>query len=244
MLHTAKKSAGILAAAIMAGSAGLMPAAAAPPASTESGQYFDRTATYPVYQNHPQGESAVSAAEISTVSVDGKTLVYTDALARQVGFVDISDVAHPKGLGSLPLHQLGSAEDEPTSVVAFDEYVFVVVNTSESYSNPSGRVDVVRIADRSLVRSIKLSGQPDSIALSPDGKYAAIAIENERDEDAGDGGLPQAPAGAVAILDLIGKTPADWSLREVPLTGGTAAKPVALDVLKKAGLDTPRRSRA
>lgn len=240
MNRAAKKSAGILAAAIVLGSVGLAPLSFAPAANAEDGKYFERTATYPVYQNHPDGESAVSAAEISTVSEDGKTLIYTDALARQIGFVDISDASKPQGLGVLPLHQLGSAEDEPTSVVAYGDYVFVVVNTSESYTNPSGRLDVVRIADRSLVHSIELSGQPDSIALSPDGKYAAIAIENERDEDAGDGGLPQAPAGSIAILDLIGKTPADWNLREVPLTGGSAEEPVAHQLLAQAGLDTPQ----
>ena len=29
--------------------------------------------------------------------------------------------------------------------------------------------------------TIDLGGQPDSIAVSPDGKYAAVVIENERD---------------------------------------------------------------
>lgn len=155
-----------------------------------------------------------------------------------IGFVDISDASNPAGLGTLPLHQLGSAEDEPTSVAAYGEYVFVVVNNSKSYIDPSGRVDVVHIADRKLVHSIELSGQPDSIALSADGSYAAIAIENERDEDAGDGGLPQTPAGSVAILDLLGGAPDEWTLREVPLAGGTREKPVALDQLAQAGLDT------
>ena len=239
MNRTAQRSAGIL-AALALGAGGLAPLALAAGANAESGSYFERTATYPVHQNHPEGAAAQTAAEISTVSADGQTLIYTDALSRQIGFVDISDAAKPVGLGTLPLHQLGSAQDEPTSVAAFGEYVMVVVNTSTSYSDPSGRVDVVRIADRTLVHSIALPGQPDSIALSADGAYAAIAIENERDEDAGDGGLPQAPAGSVAILDTIGESPADWSLREVPLAGGTRENPEALDELAQAGLDTPQ----
>ncbi|WP_423298876.1 esterase-like activity of phytase family protein [Glutamicibacter nicotianae] len=239
MNRTAQRSAGIL-AALALGAGGLAPLALAAGANAESGSYFERTATYPVHQNHPEGAAAQTAAEISTVSADGQTLIYTDALSRQIGFVDISDAAKPVGLGTLPLHQLGSAQDEPTSVAAFGEYVLVVVNTSTSYSDPSGRVDVVRIADRTLVHSIALPGQPDSIALSADGAYAAIAIENERDEDAGDGGLPQAPAGSVAILDTVGESPADWSLREVPLAGGTRENPEALDELAQAGLDTPQ----
>ena len=44
-----------------------------------------------------------------------------------------------------------------------------------------------------------LPGQPDSIRLSPNGQYAAVIIENERDEDVEvdgvEGGLPQFPAG-------------------------------------------------
>ncbi|WP_404285321.1 esterase-like activity of phytase family protein [Glutamicibacter arilaitensis] len=240
MNRVVKKSAGILAAAIVVGAVGVTPLTMAGVATADAGSYFERTATYPVYQNHPDGAAAETAAEISTVSEDGKTLIYSDALARQVGFVDISDPAAPKGLGTLPLHQLGSPEDEPTSVAAYGEYVFVVVNTSESYSNPSGRVDVVRIADRTLVHSIELTGQPDSIAISEDGAYAAIAIENERDEDAGDGGLPQAPAGAIEILDLAGENPEAWSIREVPLTSGTREDPVALPMLIDAGFDTPQ----
>ena len=239
MNRTAKRSAGII-AALALGAGGLAPLTLSAAASADTGSYFERTATYPVYQNHPEGAAAETAAEISTVSADGQTLIYTDALSRMIGFVDISDASNPAGLGTLPLHQLGSAEDEPTSVAAYGEYVFVVVNNSKSYIDPSGRVDVVHIADRKLVHSIELSGQPDSIALSADGSYAAIAIENERDEDAGDGGLPQTPAGSVAILDLLGGAPDEWTLREVPLAGGTREKPVALDQLAQAGLDTPQ----
>jgi hypothetical protein len=35
-----------------------------------------------------------------------------------------------------------------------------------------------------------LGGQPDSVAASPDGRYLAVAIENERDEDLDDGVIP------------------------------------------------------
>ncbi|GAB3619961.1 esterase-like activity of phytase family protein [Glutamicibacter endophyticus] len=238
MNHNPRPSA--LPGAVVAGTLVLSMSLLGAPALAENGAYFERTATYPVYQNHPEGESAVTAAEISTVSADGRTMIYTDALARQIGFVDISDTGAPQGLGTLSLKQLGSPEDEPTSVATYGDYVFVVVNTSEDYANPSGRVDVVRIADRSLVHSFELSGQPDSIAVSNDGAYAAIAIENERDEDAGDGGLPQTPAGSISILDLGSPEPAQWSLREVPLTTGDAADPKPLPELVQAGLDTPQ----
>ena len=54
------KGAAFLAAAI---AASLTPAAAI----ADSGEYFERVATYPVYQNHPDGAAATTAAEISTV---------------------------------------------------------------------------------------------------------------------------------------------------------------------------------
>ncbi|MCZ9340902.1 alkaline phosphatase, partial [Streptomyces sp. TRM76130] len=170
---------------------------------------FARTATYPVFQNRPAGEDAdaQTVAEISAVSADGRTQVYTDAAAGRIGFLDISDPAAPEGLGTLSLGELGDAEDEPTSVTVVGEYVLVVVDTSASHTEPSGRLDVISLRTRERVASHDLGGQPDSIALSKDERYAAIAIENERDEEAApvggeEGDLPQAPAGFVQIVDL------------------------------------------
>ncbi|MEU7926570.1 esterase-like activity of phytase family protein [Micromonospora sp. NPDC049107] len=204
---------------------------------------FDRVATYPVFQNRPAGEDPATAtvAEISTVSEDGRTLIYTDALARRIGFLDISRSDRPQGLGTLSLAQLGDAEDEPTSVTVVGRYVLVVVNTSSSYTEPSGRLDVIELATRQRVTSFDLGGQPDSIAVSKDKRYAAIAIENERDEEATppggeEGDLPQAPAGFVQVVDLTGKSPAGWRLRPVALTGADGS---ALPPLVHAGLAAP-----
>lgn len=222
---------GLGTAAITIGLAGLV---AAPPAEAGPRRLFERTATYPVFQNRPAGTPAEdeTVAEISAVSRDGRTLVYTDAAAARLGFLDISDPDRPRGLGTI---QLAEGE-EPTSVTVAGPYVLAVIDTSESYTDPSGRLDVIRLADRTRVRSLELRGQPDSIALSKDGRYAALAVENERDEDAGDGGLPQAPAGFLQILDLDGPDPAGWGLRKVPFT---AADGTALPAFVRAGLDTP-----
>ncbi|MBV1871659.1 MAG: hypothetical protein KUG83_03850 [Gammaproteobacteria bacterium] len=65
---------------------------------------------------------------------------------------------------------------------------------------------------------IPLAGQPDSIAVSPDALYAAVVIENERDEDLEDGAPSQAPAGLLKIIDLKGN-PADWIISDVSLAG-------------------------
>ncbi|MFD2793969.1 esterase-like activity of phytase family protein [Promicromonospora vindobonensis] len=208
--------------------------------STKPRETFHRLATYPVFQNAPAGTDPAdeTVAEISAVSEDGNTLIHTDAAARRIGFVDISDPGTPRGLGSLSLAELGSEHDEPTSVAVVGDYVLVVVDSSTSFTSPSGRLDVVDLATRTRVRSIDLGGQPDSIAITHDGARAVIAMENQRDEDVladtgggEEGDLPQAPAGFLQFVDLPGTDPEAWQTR-----------PVALDVaaLGAAGLDTPQ----
>ncbi|MBC6795548.1 esterase-like activity of phytase family protein [Corynebacterium sp. LK28] len=203
---------------------------------------FERTATFPVYENRPEGadKSAETVAEISTVSKDGKTLIHTDALAQRIGFIDISDPNAPKGLGTLDLKAQGHAKDEPTSVAVYGDYLLVVIDeTGGDFANPKGRVDIVRISDRTRVSSIDLKGQPDSIAISPAGApgkpKAAIAMENQRNEEHNDGNLPQLPTGFVQTIDLSGE-PKDWKATPIRFEDDNGK---LLDVVQKAGLDTP-----
>jgi len=213
-----------------------VPVLASSPAASAAGpdRYFDRLATYPVFQNVPDGvdPDEETVAEISAVSEDGRTVAYTDAAGGRIGFLDITDPSNPKGLGS---HEVSGSEGggEPTSVSIVGDHTLVVVDTSESFTDPSGRLDVVDLAaPHDEVASIDLGGQPDSIAISPDGAYAAIAIENQRDEEATpeggeEGDLPQAPAGFVQVIEL-GDDPTAWT-----------AEPVELPADVLAGLDTP-----
>ncbi|MDF2808079.1 MAG: peptidase, partial [Cellulosimicrobium sp.] len=235
--------AGAASSAASSASTAALPAAVAwtTPAADET---FHRLATYPVFQNRPAGEDAAAetVAEISAVSEDGRTVVHTDALARRIGFLDIADPSAPKGLGTLSLAELGSEHDEPTSVAIVGGYVLVVVDTSVSFTEPSGRLDVVDLATRERVRSLELGGQPDSIAVTPDGAHAVVAIENQRDEEAtpagsDEGDLPQLPGGFLQILDLPGDDPAAWSTRAVSFLDGAGAP---LPVVEAAGLDTPQ----
>ncbi|WP_340539665.1 esterase-like activity of phytase family protein [Nocardioides sp. GXZ039] len=212
--------------------------------SDVSGPLFDRVATYPVFQNVPAGvdPDEPTVAEISTVTADGRTVVYTDALGKRIGFLDITDPSKPVGRGTLDLAELGHPDDQPTSVAAVGDYVLVVIDESGGdFTHPAGRVDVVRLSDRKVVRSIDLGGQPDSIAVSPDGGYAAIAMENQRDEGftppgAGEGELPQLPAGSLQVLTL-GPDPAAWTAADVPLV---EADGDPLPALAAAGLYAPQ----
>jgi DNA-binding beta-propeller fold protein YncE len=174
------------------------------------GRYFERVATLPVFLNTEIDEETVS--EIVAATEDGRTLVYTDSAQEKIGFVEITDPLAPVADGTVDVG------GEPTSVAVRGEWALVAVNTSETYTNPSGVLQVVAIATRTIVRTIDLGGQPDSIAISPDGQYAAIAIENERDEDAGDGRPPQSPPGFLVVVDLVGG-PASWGIRQVELVG-------------------------
>lgn len=229
-------------AAPSAPTAGLAPGGAwTTPAADET---FHRLATYPVFQNRPAGEDAAAetVAEISAVSEDGRTVVHTDALAHRIGFLDLTDPSAPKGLGTLSLAELGSEHDEPTSVAIVGGYVLVVVDTSVSFTEPSGRLDVVDLATRERVRSLDLGGQPDSVAVTPDGAHAVVAIENQRDEEAtpegaDEGDLPQLPGGFLQILDLPGDDPAAWSTRAVSFLDEAGAP---LPVVEAASLDTPQ----
>ncbi len=186
------------------------------PGAAESGS-FQRIATWPVYQHLPLGtdRKTETAAEIVAATPDGRTLIYTDSPLEALGFVDITVASSPRAAG---IAKLGG---EPTSVVATSSFALVGVNTSESFVAPSGHVAIVDLARKVVRNRCDVGGQPDSLALSPDGKFLAVAIENERDEDLNDGLIPQAPAGHLAILDLAADgTPLNCSsARIVDMTG-------------------------
>lgn len=183
---------------------------------------FKRIATFPVFLNTASlGEPVIdnaAVAEIVATSADGTLLAYTDGENGRVGFVDISVPGDPQPAGLSP--DLGG---EPTSVAIAGPYALVGVNTSDDdFDNPSGELKVIDIGANTIVASFDLEGQPDSVAVSPNKRWAAIAIENERDEDevvnGVEGGLPQPPAGNLKVLRLRG-APANWSLKTVDLTG-------------------------
>ena len=138
---------------------------------------FNRIASFPVTANMKEGEDKAreSSAEIISVSKDGNTLIYTDSPLGGVGLIDITDAKAPKPLGNIDLH------GEPTTAYIIGDKAVVGVNTSESYTNPSGRLAVIDLATAKEVASCDLGGQPDSVAVAPDGSFLAVAIENERD---------------------------------------------------------------
>ncbi len=154
-----------------------------------------------------------SVAEIVDATKDGTTLIYTDSAEGEIGFVDISDPASPAPAGTV------AVGGEPTSVGITSKYALVAIDTSNGdFDRPTGELLVLDLASRTVVKSLPLGGQPDSVAISPDQRYAAIVIENQRDEDENDGLIPQLPAGRLVVVDLRG-SPDWWPLRYVDFTG-------------------------
>lgn len=172
-------------------------------ALTAHGQSFNRIASFPVAANLPEGADLLTetSAEIVTVSGDGMTVIYSDSPLGAIGLIDITDPAAPQPLGAL---MVGG---EPTGVAAKGGFAYAGVNTSEDYGHPSGHLAVIDIAARTLTQGCDLRGQPDSVAVAPDASFVTVAVENERDEDLGDGGLPQMPAGHVVIIPLTDGAP-------------------------------------
>jgi hypothetical protein len=174
--------------------------------------YFDRVGTFPILENADGDTKSETVAEIIAASEDGTLLVYTDSPRKRIGFIDITDPRQPKAAGAMAMG------GEPTSVKIVGERAFVAVNTSESFTRPSGKLVVVDPKARSIVSECALPGQPDSIAV--DGGVLAIAIENERDEKVNDGALPQMPAGALMTMAMGTDAVVDCAaLRTVDVTG-------------------------
>ena len=175
---------------------------------------FNRIASFDVSEN-ADDPAAETSAEIVAASGDGMTLIYTDSPGGAVGMIGIADPAAPEPMGRIAL------DGEPTSVAVLGTTAFVGVNTSESFTAPSGRLALVDMTAGARVEGADcdLGGQPDSVALAPDGSFVAVAIENERDEEAGDGRVGQMPAGHLAIVPLAdGRPDCDATVR-VDLSG-------------------------
>lgn len=200
--------------------AGALLATTALPAVAEPA--FNRISTFEVVDNLPKDadRSKATVAEIVKATEDGKMLVYTDSPGERIGLVDISDPEAPKAAGVVALG------GEPTSTVVGRGKALVGVVTSKTKTQPSGHLSVVDLATKAVTATCDLGGQPDSLALSDDGRFLAIAIENERDEEVNDGNLPQLPGGNLTIFSMgTDGAPDCASKKVVELTGLAAIAP-------------------
>jgi hypothetical protein len=149
---------------------------ASSPSVPNPNKFFNRVASFAVCSQVGASceSAATTAAEIVAASADGMTLIYSNSPKGEIGFVDITDVKAPKALGALAMG------GEPTSVTVLGTNALVAVNTSTDFINVSGKLVVVNIATRTVVAELDLGGQPDSVAVSKDGRYARGDRERTR----------------------------------------------------------------
>ena len=165
---------------------------------------FGRNISNLTYASHI---SYILRTKVVAVTEDGTTAVFTDAVTNHIGLVDISASSDPQGLGRF---SFGSGK--PTGVALKGKYALVSVETGTAPLVPSGYLAVVDISNRTnptLTRTIDLGGQPDSMFVSPDKKYAVAVIENRRTDN---GLYPQTPTipGFIAIFDISAENPGSW----------------------------------
>ncbi len=189
--------------------------AASTASSASAEPVFNRIASFAVADNLPADadKKSLTSAEIIAASEDGNLLVYSDSPLKAIGFIDITDPRAPKAGGIL------SFEGEPTSVAVAGAKALVAVDTRESFVKPSGFLATVDLATKTMDATCDLGGQPDSVAINKDKTLAAIAIENERDEEVNDGQIPQLPAGDLVIVSLKDGAADCASIKHVTLTG-------------------------
>jgi hypothetical protein len=170
------------------------------PLAAVADYHFDLESSFLVCDNKGDDCASETSSEIIAASADGNTLVYSDSPGLSVGLIDISSAATPMPLGFIDLSAVG----EPTAVAVFEgsdgsadaEWIVVGVNTSPDFDanfngDHSGWLYIYDLAECvadaascAPVAMFDLGGQPDSVAVSPDGTFVGVAVENERDEDA------------------------------------------------------------
>jgi 5'-nucleotidase len=201
----------IAAAVTVASGAVLVPMAQADPPGTPraAGPWFTPLSTFTM------ADVGSAGAEIVSVTPDGKTLLVTSAAGASIGFVDITDPARPVADGFVSLGAPGQVEPTSVTVTPGGRWALATVIDSDAAQTPvdgdTSHVAVIRMTDRTVVRTIPVGGEPDSIAMSSTGRWAAVAVENEVS--------PTVP-GFVAIIDILpANNPAAWAVRNVALTG-------------------------
>ena len=164
---------------------------------------------------------------------------HTDAMAvltNIAGSVDILDLSDPFNPVSLQRVPIDTTTGSPNSVAIHPHHdYFLVVTGKSAPTGLPGTVFAYRL-DGTLLDSATVGNQPDSIAISPNGRYAVIANEAEGTEpppgaSTGSNGGP----GSISVIDLSGfngVVPAELVVTTIALS--------ALDPLELPGLSSGR----
>ena len=140
-----------------------------------------------------------AVAEIIAATPDGMTVVYTNSDDENIGLLDISKPSIPQVIGTVDVSAFG----EPTSVAVTPNGQYALVSvldkTKKIANQKPGTLVFINLQTQSIVGQVKLAGiGPDSLAITPDGSKAIIAIEDEEDED----NLPGKRPGSVNFITI------------------------------------------
>jgi len=153
---------------------------------------FERVATFPLFSNYDISTQTVASSVSANAA--GDLLIYTDPIQGSLGFVDITDPAMPQPAGTLDL------DGSPFSIGVLGTSAIVASRVNAD----SGVVLIVDLKLREVRRTIPLSGIPSDVAVSPNGQFAAVAVES---------------TGEVLVIDAITPFSVFWPTRVVDLNG-------------------------
>jgi hypothetical protein len=139
-------------------------------------------------------DTGLGANGAEIVSIKGNRAVLTNAGDGSLDIIDISDPLNPKLLKRVTgLTGLNSVAIHPT-----EGYFLAVTGVSSPAANPVyGKILAFRLSDGTKLAEGTVGILPDSVGISPDGKYAVVANEAEAFAQ-GDNGGP----GSLSLVDL------------------------------------------
>ncbi|PAF30459.1 stalk domain-containing protein [Paenibacillus sp. 7516] len=172
---------------------------------------FEQTAAFQM----PSGK-----AEIAASTPDGQRLLVTEADNGSISVLDIADLNNVNVLKTVSFHDL-SAKAEVTSVTVSKDgkYGLAVIRTGDTDTEANkGLLAIVDLATYKTVKTYGLGIGPDSIALSPDGLHAVIAIEDEELNKAADEiDYPNAKRpGSIMIVSFAGGNVLEGEVTNLP----------------------------
>ena len=151
--------------------------------------------------------AGLGGAEISAVDTASKRLFITNGAKNTIDIVDISNVLKPKLIKAVSLTANGATGIQS---VAAKNGVVLVAAIMASKTAP-GRIFVMDVNGKlRTADGIAVGALPDSVTISPNGKFAIVANEGEPTNYClTNGALPETtdPLGSVSIINLSSKTP-------------------------------------
>lgn len=144
-----------------------------------------------------------NGAEI--IAVRGDRGVLTNAGDGSVDILDLSNLPTVTLIQRVKVPQLQGLT--AVAIHPYQDYFIAVAGSSRPAAHPTpGTASLFRLSDGAFLKSVTVGIQPDSIAISPDGKYAVVANEAEGSAVGDNGGN-----GSLSLLRLDKFYPGYWN---------------------------------